>query len=117
MLQYDKTFPTLDCAACIGTPKMVAVGQNKNVELMTYSDVESVKGFVGNFQVTVNRKARYVKSNCTGCGDCAKVCPVEAPNEWDVGTKMRKAIYIAFPQAVPVRYVIDKHDRGPCVQR
>lgn len=117
MLQYDKTFPTLDCAACIGTPKMVAVGQNKNVELMTYSDVESVKGFVGNFQVTVNRKARYVKSNCTGCGDCAKVCPVEAPNDWDVGTKMRKAIYIAFPQAVPVRYVIDKHDRGPCVQR
>jgi heterodisulfide reductase subunit A2 len=117
MLQYDKTFPTLDCAACIGTPKMVAVGQNKNVELMTYSEVEDVKGFVGNFQVTVNQKARYIKPNCTGCGDCSTVCPVETTNDWDNHTKSRKAIYIAFPQAVPVRYVIDKKDRGPCVQK
>ncbi len=117
MLQYDKTFPTLDCAACIGTPKMVAVGQEKNVELLTNTEVEEVNGFVGNFQVNINKKARYVKSNCTGCSDCATVCPVETTNDWDVHTKARKAIYIAFPQAVPVRYAIDKLDRGPCVQK
>ena len=115
MLQYDKTFPTLDCAACIGTPKMVSVGQEPNIELMSYSEVEEISGFIGNFKVRVRHQARHVELNCTGCGECEKVCPVEFPNEWDVGTKMRKAIYRPFPQAVPITYCIDKYDRGPCV--
>ena len=77
MLQYDKTFPTLDCAACIGTPKMVSVGQHKNITLLTNSEVEEVNGFVGNFNVKVNKHARYVNSEkCTGCGDCQTNCPV-----------------------------------------
>jgi heterodisulfide reductase subunit A len=116
MLQYDKTFPTLDCAACIGTPKMVSVGQEPNIELFSYSEVEEVSGFIGNFKVKVRKKSRFVETNCTGCGECEKVCPVEFPNEWDVGTKLRKAVYRPFPQAVPITFCIDKYDRAPCVQ-
>ncbi|MCI5130927.1 MAG: FAD-dependent oxidoreductase, partial [Candidatus Electrothrix sp. EH2] len=115
MLQYDKTFPTLDCAACIGTPKMVAVGQHPNIELITHAEVEEVEGFVGNFKVKVHKKPRYVKEDlCTGCGDCAKVCPITRPNEWDVGIADRKAIYRSFPQAVPITYIIDKKGTAPC---
>jgi heterodisulfide reductase subunit A len=116
MLQYDKTFPTLDCAACIGTPKMVSVGQEAKIELLSYSEVEDVSGFIGNFKVKVRRKSRYIEDSCTGCGECEKVCPIEFSNEWDVGTKARKAIYRPFPQAVPITYCIDKYDRAPCVQ-
>ena len=116
MLQYDKTFPTLDCAACIGTPKMVSVGQEPNIELLTYSEVEDVSGFIGNFKVKVRRKSRYIEESCTGCGECEKVCPIDFPNEWDMGTKTRKAIYRPFPQAVPITYCIDKYDRAPCVR-
>jgi heterodisulfide reductase subunit A len=116
MLQYDKTFPTLDCAACIGTPKMVSVGQHPNIELLSYSEVEQVDGFIGNFKVKVRRKARYVHDRCTGCGECAQVCPIEFPNEWDADTRLRKAIYRPFPQAVPITFCIDKMDRAPCVQ-
>ena len=116
MLQYDKTFPTLDCAACIGTPKMVSVGQEPNIELFSYSEVEDISGFIGNFKVKVHRKSRFIQTNCTGCGECEKVCPVSSPNEWDAGLKTRKAIYRPFPQAVPITYCIDKYDRGPCVQ-
>lgn len=115
MLQFDKTFPTLDCAACIGTPKMVSVGQGRNIELLTYSEVKEVSGFIGNYTVKVVRKPRYVKEGvCTGCGECDKVCPVVRPSEWDEGLGTRKAIYRAFPQAVPITFAIEKKDRAPC---
>jgi len=116
MLQFDKTFPTLDCASCIGTPKMVSVAQSPNIELLTYSEVEEVSGFIGNYRVRVRKKARYVKPECTGCGECSNVCPIARPNEWDERLGQRKAIYRSFPQAVPVTFVIEKKDRGPCVQ-
>ena len=78
MLQFDKTFPTLDCAACIGTPKMVEVAQNANIQLMTYCEVVEISGFVGKFKIKVRKKPRYIDtSKCTGCGDCAKACPVK----------------------------------------
>ena len=116
MLQFDKTFPTLDCAACIGTPKMVDVAQESNIELFSYSEVKEISGYIGNYTVTVLRKPRYVKEGvCTGCGECTKVCPVAMPSEWDEGLDERRAIYRAFPQAVPITFCIDKKDRAPCV--
>lgn len=116
MLQFDKTFPTLDCAACIGTPKMVEVAQNASIKLYTYSEVKEVSGYIGNYTVTIRRKPRYVKEGvCTGCGECANACPVSVPSEWDMGLGSRKAIYRSFPQAVPITFCIDKKDRAPCV--
>jgi heterodisulfide reductase subunit A2 len=115
MVQFDKTFPTLDCAACISTPKTVAVSQDPNIHLLSYSEVTEVSGFVGNFTVKVRRKPRYVhEDRCTGCGQCAEVCPVAVPNKFDEYLSERKAIYRAFPQAVPITFCIDKKDRAPC---
>jgi len=108
MAQLDKTFPTLDCSSCILTPKMSLVGQHPNIELMTYSEVREVDGFVGNFKVKVERKPRYViEDKCTACGDCLEVCQVNVPDEFNAGLGWRKAIYIPFAQAVPNAYVID----------
>jgi heterodisulfide reductase subunit A len=108
MATFDKTFPTLDCAACILTPKMVEVGQHPNIELMTCSEIVGVSGIPGNYKVTIFRKARYVNlEKCTGCGICATKCPTSVPSEFDSGTTLRKAIYIPFPQAVPNKYLVD----------
>ncbi len=108
MAQFDKTFPTLDCSACILTPKMNSVGFHPNIELMTYSEVTDVSGYVGNFDVTVKQKARYVNHDlCNGCGLCMQKCPGKAPSEFDVELVDRKAIYTPFPQAVPNKPVID----------
>jgi len=108
MAQFDKTFPTLDCAACISTPKMVAVSQEPRINLMTWSEVTDVKGFVGNYTVTVKRKPRYIDENlCTGCGLCMEKCPKKVPSEFEEGIGLRKAIYRNSPQSVPNKPVID----------
>jgi len=109
MTQIDKTFPTLDCAACILTPKMVDAAQNEKIHIYSYSEVESVKGFVGNFQVTIKKKARYVdETKCTGCGLCTEKCPQKkVPNAFNLGLDNRRAIYIPFAQAVPKVATID----------
>ncbi|MBQ2714890.1 MAG: CoB--CoM heterodisulfide reductase iron-sulfur subunit A family protein [Clostridia bacterium] len=109
MAQIDKTFPTLDCAACILTPKMVDVAQNEKIRIFSYAEVTDVKGFVGNFTATIKKKARYVKEDvCTGCGICTEKCPQKkVPNEFNLGMDNRRAVYIPFAQAVPKVATID----------
>lgn len=109
MAQIDKTFPTLDCAACILTPKMVDCAQNEKIHIYAYSEVAAVKGFVGNFKVTIRKKARFVDTTkCTGCGLCTEKCPQKkVPNEFNLGLDTRRAIYIPFAQAVPKVATID----------
>ncbi len=121
MAQFDKTFPTLDCSACILTPKMSEVGQHENVTLYTYSELEEVSGSVGNFKVKIRKKARYVDPvKCTGCGICVEKCPRKIiDNVFEAGMGYRKAIYTPFPQAVPRTPVIDTENctwftRGKC---
>ncbi len=121
MAQFDKTFPTLDCAACILTPKMVDAGAHPNITLLSWSEVERVDGYVGNFTVTIRKKARYVNEDvCTGCGICIEKCPVKVIDmDFEAGLGYRKAVYRPFPQAVPKYPVIDTENctyfkRGKC---
>ncbi|MGC7847586.1 4Fe-4S binding protein [Desulforudis sp. 1088] len=108
MTRLDKTFPTLDCSACISTPKMAAAASHPNIKLYTYAEVASVTGYIGNFKVTIRQKPRYVDHDkCTGCGTCWEKCPKKVASEYNLGLGQRKAIYIAFPQAVPNKPVID----------
>ena len=110
MAQLDKTFPTNDCSMCIMAPKLVDVGRHPNIELITYSDVEDIKGKPGNFKIKIKKKARYVDPDkCTGCGVCAQECPIEAISVFNEGLSDRKCIYVPYPQAVPLAYTIDRN--------
>jgi heterodisulfide reductase subunit A len=121
MAQFDKTFPTLDCAACILTPKMVSAGTHPNITLLTWSEVTHVGGYVGNFTVTLRKRARYVNTDlCTGCGICQEKCPKKVIDDvYEAGLGYRKAVYTPFPQAVPKYPVIDAQNciffqKGAC---
>ncbi len=117
MAQLDKTFPTNDCSTCIFSPKLVTVGQNPNVELLSYSEVDDIQGEEGRFNVRIRQKSRFIrKDRCKACGDCATVCPVRVPNEFDEELGKRAAAYRLFPQTIPQTFVIDKFDRAPCVR-
>jgi heterodisulfide reductase subunit A len=110
MAQLDKTFPTLDCSACILTPKMMDAANHPNIKIYSYSEIEEVSGFVGKFEVKIRQKARSVDAKrCSGCGICTEKCPSRnTPSEFDMGLKKRGAIYIPFAQAMPKVPVIDR---------
>jgi len=116
MSALDKTFPTGDCAMCILSPKLVECGRNKNIEIITLSEIEGISGGPGNFEVTIRTSPRYVDINkCNACGDCAEACPVKLPSEFDRGLGERKAIFRPYPQAIPNVYGISKADGvAPC---
>ena len=122
MAQLDKTFPTLDCSSCILTPKMMEVSNHPNIELLTYSEVVNVEGSIGNYTVKIKKRPRYVDiDKCTGCGDCAAACRMKdrVSSEFDMGMGKRSAVFVPFPQAIPLKYSIDPEyciylSRGKC---
>jgi len=115
MPALDKTFPTNDCSMCILSPKLVECGRHLNIEVLTNSEIEKVEGEAGNFTVQVKKKPRYIDlEKCTGCGECAKVCPVDITNDFEKGLSTSKAIYKRYPQAYPNAYAIRKEGIAPC---
>ncbi len=115
MAQLDKTFPTNDCSMCIMSPKLVETGRHLNVDIMTMSEIESIRGEPGNFTVTLHRKARYVDvAKCTGCGDCGNVCPIPLPDAFNQGLSERRAAFKLYPQAIPNAFAIEKTGTAPC---
>ena len=114
MTQLNKTFPTLECPQCSISPLTNGVANHPLIELYTNAQIKSVEGSMGNFEVEVEIKPRYVKDNCTSCGECSLHCPVEVPSEWDSGMSVRNAIYKAYPQAIPATYVRDKKNCIEC---
>jgi len=122
MAQLDKTFPTLDCSGCILTPKMMEVANHSNIELLSYSEIVSIEGSVGNYKIRIKKKPRYVDmEKCTGCGDCVEACRLKdrVTSEFDMGMGKRSAIYIPFPQAIPLKCTVDPDHclmltRGKC---
>ncbi len=108
MSQLDKTFPTNDCSMCIMSPKLVECGKNLNIEILTLSEIKAVTGEEGNFQVLLKQKPRYIDLNkCIACGTCTEKCPRKVPDDYNAGLTMRKSAYIRYPQAVPLKYLID----------
>jgi heterodisulfide reductase subunit A len=108
MIQLSETYPTLDCSQCILTPKMVELSKHEKIKLMTYSEVQEISGYVGNFKAKILKKAAYVDPDkCTLCDKCTEVCPVAVPSEFELGLTRRKAIYMPFPQAIPATYTLD----------
>jgi heterodisulfide reductase subunit A-like polyferredoxin len=117
MAQLDKTFPTNDCSMCIISPKLVEVGRHLSIELLTQSELMALTGEPGHFTARIEQKSRLIDlDKCTSCGECAKVCPIEKPNEYDEGLSNRKAVFKLYAQAIPGAFAIEKRGTAPCRQ-
>ncbi|MFQ6115262.1 MAG: NAD(P)-binding protein [bacterium] len=115
MSQLDKTFPTNDCAMCTMAPRLVEIGRNKDIKILTLSDIEKVAGEPGNFRVTLKKRARYIdEEKCTGCGECQEACPIKILDEYNMNIIETRAIYRRYPQAVPNTFAIEKLGQSPC---